>query len=1520
MRFNFPSLPPVPFGSVAAGLLVLWGGIAFATGAMGSVAAEAAEPAPPAFVDVASVLAPGGRVVSGEWSWRALEEGGWSRWRKLGERSVPAGLGAAAVLDLLQLRPPSGAAAVELRCTWLEEEGPRRGLWMWRPSGAAPAEVPTLRIDLAGGDASAGTSSAKTETGLAAGGQGIPSSEVTIAAGDTSSVSGHLFYRDRIFDLAGYTGATRLLPLRHVRIELVRAGDDSLVAVSATDGGGSFDIAFDLGESMDLRLRLVSRIEDLPGPEIRVLDEVPAGGDLGGAHELIRDVILLTGLEPGVQVQLGELALSDDEQGDTLPAFNVLDCLLDAAEMLEQESWLALPPTLPPAVWSPDNDQMTTIYEDGVVRVASPGGGDDDAWADELVLAALGQWFVTNHSRVDAVADFSFLAEATDPRRAFGDGSALVFASLVRAHRAATRVDRDGDPADDGISVFADLGLPPPLGFPGSAQDGLDLETRERTFGGSALPRGQSSVANVAAMLWDLVDDTQTPDGLAGDDDPRDEAAVDGAARWAWVMMEDLPQAAGNEVITYEDFHEAWRARWGEDTALDSIAVAVGRTALFTDAFEVDDTPQEAVSAPPWHQPTPEAGRPVVVGEVFLGDGDWVELSNPSTTPIAMGGWRVIARRDGFSVGSEREAILPEDFVLRPGRSVVVHEGGDPADDTFFDLFFPDWSAPWQEGYDGACILEDASGTAVDFVRWDGLDDPSDEPVPPGLVFTGALASPAFGRTLGRDSVATDTDDASDFQEMRPSPRAPNGPFLALHTLRPATDLDHLRLSFETGRLGLILAAAEREEVHAELTLMDSLGLVLEQAEGLAGDEGSVLLQYNADRGDTLLLRLQPAASCFIATAVNLGAWVPWDDTTLLPVEVLHAVTRNEDPLLDTVDVSWTNGGVYDSLKVTVDGALAAILPGDAESWSTQLEGGHHRLAVNGRLDGFDGPAASTGIFVGVTACVAATGFEDDDSLLIHLDGFAPVELPYSGSYGLLDHGDPWVTYPPADTSTVDFDEPIDLTSTSRLDFVHAAHLVDGDWGLVELSEDDGVDWVELARYTGSDHDGSEGGADWTDMILQPQDWVHESLDLSAWAGRRVRLRFRRVSAPDGGGNLGWLLDDVVFGNPLHHVLWVAPDGDDVFGCGAQERPLATFARAAELSAPADTIHLAAGTYTETTELMLDGSLRPVVAPLPPSRSLVGDGVEQTILQIPALGTGIYAGDVSSWTEADSGLVQGVSLRGGSRGVRVEVGCLAVHELRIDGGGTAMLVSGGRCEADGVLIRTASRAVRQEGGILHLHHATITELDRGIFVEVGADSFSVDTSIFTRIHRTAIEVAEGGPQAEVACNDFYGFSGSPDVFLGLDDPVGQNGNVALPVEFCDPFDGDDYHLAAASPLLDLPGCGRVGALGEGCANPVVDVPPARPAVNRLVGNHPNPFNPRTRIVFETAREGFVRLEVVDPRGRLVRTLVAAELAAGSHSVDWDARDLHGNSVASGVYRLRLVTGGELLSRPVVLLK
>lgn len=90
-------------------------------------------------------------------------------------------------------------------------------------------------------------------------------------------------------------------------------------------------------------------------------------------------------------------------------------------------------------------------------------------------------------------------------------------------------------------------------------------------------------------------------------------------------------------------------------------------------------------------------------------------------------------------------------------------------------------------------------------------------------------------------------------------------------------------------------------------------------------------------------------------------------------------------------------------------------------------------------------------------------------------------------------------------------------------------------------------------------------------------------------------------------------------------------------------------------------------------------------------------------------------------------------------------------------------------------------------------------------------------------------------------------------------------------------------------------------------SPVADTPERGAAW--IAGNVPNPFNPRTTVNFGLAAPARARLDIFDVRGRLVRTLLDGELAAGDHAVMWDGCDDQGRGAASGTYICRLAAAG-----------
>lgn len=90
---------------------------------------------------------------------------------------------------------------------------------------------------------------------------------------------------------------------------------------------------------------------------------------------------------------------------------------------------------------------------------------------------------------------------------------------------------------------------------------------------------------------------------------------------------------------------------------------------------------------------------------------------------------------------------------------------------------------------------------------------------------------------------------------------------------------------------------------------------------------------------------------------------------------------------------------------------------------------------------------------------------------------------------------------------------------------------------------------------------------------------------------------------------------------------------------------------------------------------------------------------------------------------------------------------------------------------------------------------------------------------------------------------------------------------------------------------------------------------------KLEQNFPNPFNPETTIKYSVSRKSFVQIKVYDISGKLINSLVAKELSAGSYSSVWNGKDITGNNVSSGIYFYNMtIDGSKSVSRKMLLIK
>ena len=85
-------------------------------------------------------------------------------------------------------------------------------------------------------------------------------------------------------------------------------------------------------------------------------------------------------------------------------------------------------------------------------------------------------------------------------------------------------------------------------------------------------------------------------------------------------------------------------------------------------------------------------------------------------------------------------------------------------------------------------------------------------------------------------------------------------------------------------------------------------------------------------------------------------------------------------------------------------------------------------------------------------------------------------------------------------------------------------------------------------------------------------------------------------------------------------------------------------------------------------------------------------------------------------------------------------------------------------------------------------------------------------------------------------------------------------------------------------------------------------------------NHPNPFNPSTKIIFSLPESGHATLTIYNLAGQKVRTLADEPMAAGNHNMFWNGRDDAGQRVSAGVYLACLKAGSAVATRKMMLMK
>ncbi len=139
------------------------------------------------------------------------------------------------------------------------------------------------------------------------------------------------------------------------------------------------------------------------------------------------------------------------------------------------------------------------------------------------------------------------------------------------------------------------------------------------------------------------------------------------------------------------------------------------------------------------------------------------------------------------------------------------------------------------------------------------------------------------------------------------------------------------------------------------------------------------------------------------------------------------------------------------------------------------------------------------------------------------------------------------------------------------------------------------------------------------------------------------------------------------------------------------------------------------------------------------------------------------------------------------------------------------------------------------------------------------------------------------------------------------------------------FAGNDWLKVAWATFGDEPEPGGHHMAGLFLNRVRVGIPldtgvPDDVAAQRALSIRPNPFNPSATIEYTLDTRAHATIRVVDASGRIVATLLDAEVGPGSDQMTWDGTTDAGGRVASGVYFVLLESDGVTATRKAVLLK
>jgi hypothetical protein len=366
-------------------------------------------------------------------------------------------------------------------------------------------------------------------------GSGVEVARFTPRCG-SKRVRGKATYQDFAQTDQGLSATPTTPPIRFARVKVIRDEDGVLLATGETKQDGTFDIRFDNDNTGS------------PGYYVEVVtDQANAIVDQTVVDKNERPYFARSeGIIDEQQTPDKTDVLIEAKGGASGPAFNIFDVGVEGASVARRATG-RVPPRLK-WQWTRGDPGFcsgtVSCYKKALSKISVRGiTADPDQYDDLVLLHEYGHFFQHNFSGNDHEGGLHFYELRSEPKLAWGEGSATFFGNYVR--RSSLFLDTKAG----GVAIRLDLESDN-LAVPFGTEDGTQ--------------RGKLSEIVVASVLWDLIDVTQSSDD-SGKDHIADAGSVFGAMGYLHSSFFHDREAPGADLV---DFLDGWFCSGADNRAV----------------------------------------------------------------------------------------------------------------------------------------------------------------------------------------------------------------------------------------------------------------------------------------------------------------------------------------------------------------------------------------------------------------------------------------------------------------------------------------------------------------------------------------------------------------------------------------------------------------------------------------------------------------------------------------------------------------------------------------------------------------------------------------------------------------------------------------------------------------------------------------------------------------------------------------------------------------------------------------